>query len=123
MAWSDMAVVVRAGQGTFRVYGRRSAAGSRSKVPASDLPLGQDPALAPLLIGLQLADRPEEVSVGVTGSSVLRWWGWPGRRSPDRAHFRLPIGWGRGQHNDQFGLSEPVGGAGRRGPDQLSASP
>ena len=64
MAWSDMAVLVRAGTEDIpRLQRAFVAAGIPVEVPASDLPLGQDPALAPLLIGLRLADRPEEVSV------------------------------------------------------------
>lgn len=58
-----MAILVRAGTEDIpRLQRALIAAGIPVEVPASDLPLGEDPALAPLLIGLRLADRPGEVS-------------------------------------------------------------
>lgn len=63
MPWSEMAVLVRSAVIDLpRLQRALVAAGVPVEIPASDIPLGHDPALAPLLVGLQLAHRPEQVS-------------------------------------------------------------
>lgn len=63
MAWSDMAVLVRSAVVDLpRLQRALATAGVPVEIPASDIPLGQDPALAPLLVGLQLAHQPDRVS-------------------------------------------------------------
>ncbi len=63
MAWSDMAVLVRSAVIDLpRLQRALATAGVPVEIPASDIPLGQDPALAPLLVGLQLAHQPDRVS-------------------------------------------------------------
>jgi superfamily I DNA/RNA helicase/RecB family exonuclease len=64
LAWSDMAVLVRSAVMDLpRLQRALTTAGVPVEVPASDIPLGQDPAVAPLLVGLQLAHAPEAVTV------------------------------------------------------------
>ncbi len=64
LAWSDMAVVVRSGVNDIpRLERALLAAGVPVEVPAGDRPLAHEPALAPLLTGLRLADDPHNVEL------------------------------------------------------------
>ncbi len=64
LAWSDMAVLVRSGVADIpRLERALLAAGVPVEVPAGDRPLAHEPALAPLLTGLQLAADPQRVDL------------------------------------------------------------
>ena len=66
MRWSDMAVLVRSGVADIpRLQRALLQAGVPVEVPPGEVPLGSDPALAPLLVGLRLAVEPEPVAVDV----------------------------------------------------------
>lgn len=63
LAWSQMAVLVRSGTADIpRLERALMAAGVPVEVPAGERPLGQEPALQPLLTGLRLADDPAGVT-------------------------------------------------------------
>ena len=58
-AWSDMAVLVRSGARSVPLLRRvMTAAGVPLEVAGDELPLGQEPAVAPLLLGLRVAADP-----------------------------------------------------------------
>ena len=64
LAWSDMAVLVRSGVSDIpRLQRALVQAGVPVEVPAGDTPLGHEPALAPLLTGLRLADGPDALDL------------------------------------------------------------
>ncbi|MCB0915220.1 MAG: ATP-dependent helicase [Actinobacteria bacterium] len=64
LAWSDMAVLVRSGVNDIpRLERALLAAGVPVEVPAGDRPLAAEPAIAPLLTALRLADDPDGVEL------------------------------------------------------------
>ena len=66
LAWSQMAVLVRSGVADIpRLQRALLQAGVPVEVPPGEVPLGHDPALAPLLTGLRLAIEPDEVATPV----------------------------------------------------------
>lgn len=66
LRWSDMAILVRSGIADIpRLQRALLQAGVPVEVPPGEVPLGHDPALAPLLVGLRLAIEPEPVSAEV----------------------------------------------------------
>ena len=68
LPWSEMAVLVRSGVGAIPVLRRALvAAGVPVMVASDELPVARDLAVAPLLLALRVADKPQEL----TAASVL----------------------------------------------------
>lgn len=63
LPWSDLAVLVRSGPDIVRLERALVAADVPVVVPPDERPLGQEPALAPLITGLRLAADPSSVSL------------------------------------------------------------
>jgi len=70
--WSDMAVLVRSGARSVPLLRRvLVAAGVPLEVAGDELPLAQEPAVAPLLMGLRVAADPEALTTEVARQLLL----------------------------------------------------
>ena len=70
--WSRMAVLVRSGSRSVPLLRRvLTAAGVPLEVAGDELPLAQEPAVAPLLLALRVADDPEALTVEVARDLLL----------------------------------------------------
>jgi superfamily I DNA/RNA helicase/RecB family exonuclease len=71
-AWSKMAVLVRSGARSVPLLRRvLTAAGVPLEVAGDELPLAQEPAVAPLLLALRVADDPSELTVDAARELLL----------------------------------------------------
>jgi superfamily I DNA/RNA helicase/RecB family exonuclease len=69
LRWSDMAVLVRSAVADIpRLRRAFLHAGIPVEVPAGEFPIGRDPSVAPLLIGLRLAMEPHSVGTDAAES-------------------------------------------------------
>ncbi len=72
LAWERMAVLVRSGTRSLPVLRRAlTAAGVPVAVAADEVPVAHDPAVAPLLLALRVADDPDRLDVEATASLLL----------------------------------------------------
>jgi superfamily I DNA/RNA helicase/RecB family exonuclease len=70
--WSRMAVLVRSGARSVPLLRRvLSAAGVPLEVAGDELPLSREPAVAPLVLALRVADDPAELTAEVARSLLL----------------------------------------------------
>ena len=70
--WSRMAVLVRSGARSVPLLRRvLTAAGVPLEVAGDELPLSREPAVAPLLLALRVADDPTELTVEVARQLLL----------------------------------------------------
>jgi superfamily I DNA/RNA helicase/RecB family exonuclease len=71
-AWSDMAVLVRSGARSIPLLRRvLTAAGVPLEVAGDELPLAQEPAVAPLLLALRVAADPASLTVDAARQLLL----------------------------------------------------
>ena len=70
--WSRMAVLVRSGARSVPLLRRvLTAAGVPLEVAGDELPLSREPAVAPLLLALRVADDPDELTAEVARALLL----------------------------------------------------